>query len=93
MSNAADKPPLFPYVAAALFAACVVAAVWTWMRYSYCWDVPVDEVWPLGWYEGRAWEQRYARLRCVPIMADSMPIFSAAPFVVSVASPDDNSRL
>ena len=29
------KPPKFPYVAAALCAACVGAAAWTWMRYSY----------------------------------------------------------
>jgi len=30
------KPPRFPYVAALLCAACVSAAAWTWMRYSFC---------------------------------------------------------
>ncbi len=37
------KPPRFPYVAALLCAACVGAAAWTWMRFSYCWEVtPID---------------------------------------------------
>ncbi len=39
MSDDPAKPPRFPYVAALLCAACVGAAAWTWMRYSYCWDV------------------------------------------------------
>ncbi len=38
------KPPKFPYVAAALCAACVGAAAWTWMRYSYCWSATVRDV-------------------------------------------------
>ena len=46
------RPPRFPYVAALLCAACVGAAAWTWMRYSHCWDVTVEELseqhWPLG---------------------------------------------
>lgn len=29
----------FPWVALALCLACVAAAVWLWMRYSYCWDM------------------------------------------------------
>ena len=29
------KPPRFPYVAALLCAACLGAAAWTWMLYSY----------------------------------------------------------
>ncbi len=33
------KPPRFPYVGALLCAACLGVAVWTWMRYSYSWDV------------------------------------------------------
>ena len=33
------KPQRFPYVAALLCAGCLGAAVWTWMRYSYAWDV------------------------------------------------------
>jgi len=38
------RPPRFPYVAALLCAACVGAAGWTWMRYSYCWDMTVGEI-------------------------------------------------
>ena len=38
------RPPRFPYVAALLSAACVGAAAWTWMRYSYAWDVTPSEV-------------------------------------------------
>ncbi len=37
MSDDPAKPPRFPYVTALLCAACVTAAVWTWMRYSYAW--------------------------------------------------------
>ena len=36
--------PRFPYVAAALCAACVGVAAWTWMRYSYCWSLTVAEI-------------------------------------------------
>ena len=38
------KPPQFPYVAALLCVGCIGAAVWTWMRYSYAWDVTPSEV-------------------------------------------------
>ncbi len=36
--------PRFPFVAAALCAARVGAAVWGWMRYSYCWDFTPGEL-------------------------------------------------
>ena len=39
MRDDPPKPPRFPYVAALLCVACLGAAAWTWMRYSYCWDV------------------------------------------------------
>ncbi|MHC4200656.1 MAG: hypothetical protein ACYSU0_11745 [Planctomycetota bacterium] len=38
MTDSLDNSPRFPYVGALLCAACVGAAVWTWMRYSYAWD-------------------------------------------------------
>ena len=38
----AARPPRFPYVAAALCAACVGAAAWTWMGYSYAWEMRLD---------------------------------------------------
>ncbi len=41
------RPPRFPYVGALLCAACLGAARWTWMRYSYCWDVTPEELSPL----------------------------------------------
>ncbi len=45
MSDDPIKPSRFPLVAALLCAACVGAAAWTWMRYSYCWEVKLDEFW------------------------------------------------
>ncbi len=38
------KPPRFPYVGVLLAATCLAAAVWTWMRHSYCWDVCVEDL-------------------------------------------------
>jgi len=46
-SLASPDPKLharFPFVAAILCAACLSAAAWTWMRYSYAWDVPLSEL-------------------------------------------------
>ena len=42
------RPPRFPFVAAALCAACVGAAGWTWMRFSYAWDVTAWQL-PHAW--------------------------------------------
>ncbi|MHC4504114.1 MAG: hypothetical protein ACYTFI_12470, partial [Planctomycetota bacterium] len=39
MSDDPVKSPRFPYIAAVLCAACLGAAVWTWMRYSYRWTL------------------------------------------------------
>ena len=47
MSETEDNPsraPRFPYVGALLCAACVCAAAWTWMRFSYCWHVTPTEL-------------------------------------------------
>ncbi len=38
------KPPRFPFVAALLCAACLGAATWTWMRYSYAWSVTPEQL-------------------------------------------------
>jgi hypothetical protein len=38
------RPPRFPSIAALLCVACVGAAAWTWMRYSYAWDVTPGDV-------------------------------------------------
>ncbi len=43
MSDDPAKPPRFPYIAALLCTACLGAAVWTWMRYSYAWEVTPDQ--------------------------------------------------
>ncbi len=44
MSDDPAKPHArFPYVAALLCAACIGAAVWTWMRYSYAWEVTPEQ--------------------------------------------------
>ena len=52
------KPPRFPYVAAALCAACVGAAAWSWMRYSYRLDVT-----PRMFHQGKVPDRAYIRLR------------------------------
>jgi len=38
MQEPARKPPRFPFIAALLCAACLGAAAWTWMRYSWAWN-------------------------------------------------------
>jgi len=38
------KPPHFPYIGALLCAACLGAAVWTWMTYSYAWEITAAHV-------------------------------------------------
>ena len=61
------KPPRFPYVAALLCAACVGAAGWTWMRYSYAWDVTPRELLAWRWQWLRAGhyppEELYVQVR------------------------------
>ena len=60
------QPPRFPFVAALLCGACVGAAAWTWMRYSWLWEVTSEHLaraaaggdpWltegELPWYVGR----------------------------------------
>ncbi len=44
MTDDPAKPPRFPYIAALLCAACLGAAVWTWMRYSYAWPMDFREL-------------------------------------------------
>ncbi len=34
----------FPWGPALLAAACLVMAVWTWTRYSYCWDIDINDI-------------------------------------------------
>ncbi|MHC4505433.1 MAG: hypothetical protein ACYTFI_19185 [Planctomycetota bacterium] len=48
------RPPRFPYVGALLCAACVGAAVWTWMSYAYVWDVT-----PAGLFPSREAARRF----------------------------------
>ncbi|MHC4200931.1 MAG: hypothetical protein ACYSU0_13140 [Planctomycetota bacterium] len=43
MTDDPAKPPRFPYVAALLCAACIGAAAWMWMRYSWVWEVDLDD--------------------------------------------------
>ncbi|MHC4502340.1 MAG: hypothetical protein ACYTFI_03465 [Planctomycetota bacterium] len=50
-----DKPPRFPSIAAALCVACLGAAGWTWMRYSYAWNLSADYIYDRApqIYEGK----------------------------------------
>ena len=65
------KLPRFPYIAALLCAACLGAAAWTWMRYSYCWPLSFADVnerenrWLGAWLEGA-----YAELTGPPVPFD-----------------------
>jgi len=34
----------FPWAPALFCAACLAMAAWTWMRYSYCWDILVKDL-------------------------------------------------
>ncbi len=55
--------PRFPYVTAAICAACVGAAIWLWLSYSYAWDVGPRELVggkPPLWLG--AWEGKYVRI-------------------------------
>jgi len=40
MTDDPAKPPRFPFIAALFCSACLGAAGWTWMKYSYAWSVP-----------------------------------------------------
>ncbi len=57
------KPPRFPYVAALLCAACLGAAVWTWMRFSYCWDIVPRDMHCPGKVKTHPLLGRFVRLR------------------------------
>ena len=41
--------PRFPWVAVPLCAACLAAAAWCWMRYSYCWELGPEDVGRATW--------------------------------------------
>jgi hypothetical protein len=80
--------PHFPYVAAAICAVCVAAAAWTWMRYSYAWDVAADRVLELVKRDGvrdgptstRFLVGRYASLSGGTIDRSSPGITRESPF-------------
>jgi hypothetical protein len=62
------KPPRFPYVAALLCAACLGAAAWTWMRYSWAWDVVPTELAQIADADEPAWHGYYLRVRGIADM-------------------------
>ncbi|MHC4247894.1 MAG: hypothetical protein ACYS9X_02075 [Planctomycetota bacterium] len=41
-----DRGPFrrFPWVQLLFCLACLAMAAWTWMRYTYCWDVTVEQL-------------------------------------------------
>lgn len=61
------RPPRFPYVGALLCATCVGAAVWMWIRYSYCWELSAQEYHDYGGRspleEGRWPDECYVQIR------------------------------
>jgi len=42
-----DRSPFrkFPWVQLAFCLACLTMTAWTWIRYSYAWDVTPDDLW------------------------------------------------
>ena len=60
MSDNPARPPRFPYVAALLCTACLGAAAWTWMRFSYAWEVtPRTLIDAFDSGEGGSWKRAY----------------------------------
>jgi len=47
----------FPYVQLAFCAACLAMTAWTWMRYSYAWDVTTEDIAECN-YDGSVWRLR-----------------------------------
>jgi len=64
MPDETARSPRFPYIAALLCAACLGAAGWTWMRYSYAWDAtPRMLLHASGPGHDRSWEGAYVSIR------------------------------
>jgi len=84
------KPPCFPCVGAVLCAACVGAAGWTWMRYSFCWAATPEALCE-AYERGAPWDQRYVVVRRgrvvfvvthVPVGREGAPVPWASKTVV-----------
>ena len=74
------KPPRFPYVGALLCVACVGAAVWLWMMYSYAWDVTAEQLYEHRWPRGMGlWQGAYLQVNGAPSMAP-LPVQDPGPF-------------
>jgi hypothetical protein len=74
--------PRFPYIPAAVCAVCLVLTGWTWMRYSYAWDVT-----PCDLYLSEAYEGNFVRLHGRILLADySHPLC----LMGNVEPPDDS---
>ncbi len=75
MSDDPAKALRFPFVGALLCAACLGAAAWTWMRYSYAWHVTPAGLGALltaenlnkRHYKGRLWISGLAKHRSWPV--------------------------
>lgn len=52
--------PRIPWLAALLCAASLVAAAWTWMRYSYAWEIAAEDFRD----DGARNADRYVSVRC-----------------------------
>ncbi len=66
MDEQPEYRPRFPVVAAVYCAACLAAAAWMWMRYSYAWDVS-------------PWSLSEATFRTYPDLADCSEGESCSP--------------
>ena len=64
--SGADAPG-FPWVQLAFCVACLAMTAWTWMRYSYCWDIGADQAdrsfTKQVWGDGSTWAYRMVRVK------------------------------
>jgi hypothetical protein len=64
-----DRSPFrrFPYGQLVFCIACLTMAAWTWMRYSYCWEMRGDQAWPSyneeAFLDGSTWVNRMVLVR------------------------------
>ncbi len=77
MSDDPAKPPRFPIVGALLCAACLGAAGYLWMRYSYCWEAAA----PAMAANERSWVLRYVQFSPEDVKRNFKPSYDGTPLL------------
>jgi hypothetical protein len=83
----------FPWIQLAFCIACLTMTAWTWMRFSYCWEVRLrDLVRPLPDYGTWQWPNDvYARLSGGAVAARSLALEKSRGFCQVIDPADDDS--